>query len=102
MVNNTEYGEVRQHGNLSFLRIYEAGHEVPYYQPLAALALFNRTINHWDVAEGVEMVTANLTTHGEAMATHTESFVALPSSTSSSSSSAIATATGVVPVGFRS
>ena len=31
-VNGVEYGEVRQHGNFSFLRMYEAGHEVPYYQ----------------------------------------------------------------------
>ena len=31
-VNGTEYGEVRQYGNFSFLRMYEAGHEVPYYQ----------------------------------------------------------------------
>jgi carboxypeptidase C (cathepsin A) len=29
-VDGTEYGEVRQYGNFSFLRIYEAGHEVPY------------------------------------------------------------------------
>jgi carboxypeptidase C (cathepsin A) len=32
MVDGTEYGEVRQYGNFSFLRIYEAGHEVPFYQ----------------------------------------------------------------------
>jgi carboxypeptidase C (cathepsin A) len=31
-VDGTEYGEVRQYGNFSFLRIYEAGHEVPFYQ----------------------------------------------------------------------
>ena len=31
-VDGVEYGEVRQYGNFSFLRIYEAGHEVPYYQ----------------------------------------------------------------------
>ena len=27
-----EYGETREYGNFSFTRIYEAGHEVPYYQ----------------------------------------------------------------------
>ena len=28
LVDGTEYGEVRQYGNFSFVRIYEAGHEV--------------------------------------------------------------------------
>lgn len=32
VVGGTEYGEVRQYGNFSFARIYESGHEVPYYQ----------------------------------------------------------------------
>lgn len=32
VVDGTEYGEVRQYGNFSFARIYEAGHEIPYYQ----------------------------------------------------------------------
>ena len=31
-VDGVEYGEVRQFGNFSFLRVYEAGHEVPFYQ----------------------------------------------------------------------
>ena len=32
MVDGTEYGEVRQYGNFSFARVYEARHEIPYYQ----------------------------------------------------------------------
>jgi carboxypeptidase C (cathepsin A) len=32
VVQGTEYGEVRQYGNFSFARVYESGHEVPYYQ----------------------------------------------------------------------
>lgn len=32
LVDGVEYGEVRQYGNFSFTRIYEAGHEVPFYQ----------------------------------------------------------------------
>nr|OQO17903.1 hypothetical protein B0A51_15104 [Rachicladosporium sp. CCFEE 5018] len=52
LVDGTEYGEVRQYGNFSFLRVYDAGHEVPYYQPVAALQLFNRTLNHFNTADG--------------------------------------------------
>lgn len=32
MYGGKEYGEVREYGNFSFTRIYEAGHTVPYYQ----------------------------------------------------------------------
>lgn len=81
MVDGVEYGEVRQYGNFSFVRIYEAGHEVPYYQPVAALAMFNRTISLVDIATGEVDLTADYNTTGLAEATHTEPFVALPSST---------------------
>ncbi|KAF2765504.1 serine carboxypeptidase [Teratosphaeria nubilosa] len=84
MYGGVEYGEVRQYGNFSFTRVYEAGHEVPYYQPEAALAIFNRSINHFDVATGEAMVTRNLTTSGPLNATHTESFVSLPPTNSAS------------------
>ncbi|KAF2628609.1 carboxypeptidase S1 [Macroventuria anomochaeta] len=80
VVDNTEYGEVRQYGNFSFARIYESGHEVPYYQPEAALAYFNRTLFHYNIATGEKKVTANLTSSGQANATHTNSFVPLTSS----------------------
>lgn len=33
-VNGTAYGEYKTAGNLSWLRVYEAGHEVPYYRTL--------------------------------------------------------------------
>ncbi|KZM28142.1 uncharacterized protein EKO05_0005825 [Ascochyta rabiei] len=79
-VDGTEYGEVRQYGNFSFARVYESGHEVPYYQPEAALAYFNRTLFHYDIATGEKKVTANLTSSGQANATHTNSFVPLTSS----------------------
>ena len=78
MVGGKEVGEVRQYGNFSFTRIYEAGHEVPFYQPEAALALFNRSIYGYDVATGGMTVTPTLTTEGSPNATHTEPFVALP------------------------
>ncbi|KAK5116401.1 hypothetical protein LTR62_007948 [Meristemomyces frigidus] len=76
--NGVEYGEVRQYGNFSFTRVYESGHEVPFYQPEGSLAIFNRSINHFNVADGTVPVTANLTSSGPANATHTESFVSLP------------------------
>jgi len=82
-VNGIEYGETREYGNFSFTRVYESGHEVPYYQPIAALALFNRTINGFDSATGTQKVSADLVTNGTAQATHTNSFVPLPSTTSS-------------------
>ncbi|OAL02046.1 alpha/beta-hydrolase [Phaeosphaeriaceae sp. SRC1lsM3a] len=77
VVDGIERGEVRQYGNFSFARVYEAGHEIPYYQPEASLAYFNRTLFHWDIATGEEQVTANLTSSGGASATHTESYVSL-------------------------
>ncbi|KAK4888979.1 hypothetical protein LTR27_012200 [Elasticomyces elasticus] len=78
-----EYGEVRQYGNFSFARVYESGHEVPYYQPQAALAIFNRTINHFNIANGTIPVTGTLETFGSANATHTASSVAWPTDTAS-------------------
>ncbi|KAH8895308.1 alpha/beta-hydrolase [Thozetella sp. PMI_491] len=45
-------GVVRQYGNLSFSRVYQAGHEVPYYQPETAYQIFNRVMFNQDVATG--------------------------------------------------
>lgn len=94
MVDGVQYGETREYGNFSFTRVYEAGHEVPYYQPIAALQLFNRTINGYDTATGTEKVTVDLSTNGTAETTHTESFVALPSSTSASAAASSNTIIG--------
>lgn len=100
VVDGTEYGEVRQYGNFSFMRMYESGHEVPYYQPLASLAAFERALGHLVMADGSEPVSATYSTNGTANATHTESFVPLPSTTmtssmlASSSPSTTATSTG--------
>ncbi|KAL6246505.1 hypothetical protein RBB50_006742 [Rhinocladiella similis] len=91
VVDGVEYGETREYGNFSFTRVYESGHEVPYYQPVAALALFERAINGKDIATGTKPVDGtNGGTTGDATATHTESSVPLPSSTAASSSSAAA------------
>ncbi|KAF2642848.1 alpha/beta-hydrolase [Massarina eburnea CBS 473.64] len=47
------HGEVKQSGLFSFLRIYESGHEVPFYQPLASLEIFARALNFTDIATGL-------------------------------------------------
>ena len=86
--NGTEVGETRQAGNFSFTRVYEAGHEVPFYQPEAAFAIFERAIQHRVIADGSVEVSAGYDTEGEATATHTEPFVPLPSSTEAPTSSA--------------
>lgn len=88
-VNGVEYGEVRQYGNFSFIRVYEAGHEVPYYQPEASLAFFNRSINHFDIATGTVKVTSNYDTKGEPSATHTEPYVSLPPTPSASAGGSV-------------
>jgi hypothetical protein len=46
------HGQVKQSQLFSFVRFYEAGHEVPFYQPLAALEVFARAINQTDIATG--------------------------------------------------
>ncbi|KAI2086569.1 hypothetical protein LOZ36_003279 [Ophidiomyces ophidiicola] len=81
LVDGAEYGSIREYGNFSFARIYEAGHEVPYYQPLASLQYFNRTLNGWDLATGKTKITAGYGTTGPNKSTHTQSYVPLPSST---------------------
>lgn len=84
LVDGTEYGAVRQYGNFSFLRMYEAGHEVPYYQPLASLEAFRRVLGGLALADGREVVTGKYGTHGPANTTHAEPFVPLPNTTSTS------------------
>ena len=51
---NSSYvgGQVRQHGNLSFSRVYQAGHEIPAYQPETAYEIFMRAILGKDIATG--------------------------------------------------
>ncbi|OIW31437.1 carboxypeptidase-like protein S1 [Coniochaeta ligniaria NRRL 30616] len=43
-VNGTSYGEFKSVSNLSWLRVYGAGHEVPFYQPKVALQAFWQTL----------------------------------------------------------
>lgn len=43
---NKEVGQVQNTSLMTFLRIYEAGHEVPYYQPKNALAMFAKWVSN--------------------------------------------------------
>jgi cathepsin A (carboxypeptidase C) len=43
--NGKEYGQYRTYENLTFIRVYEAGHMVPYYQPEGSLDMINRWIS---------------------------------------------------------
>ncbi|KAH7082743.1 Alpha/Beta hydrolase protein [Paraphoma chrysanthemicola] len=45
-------GFVRQAGGLSFSRVFQAAHAVPYYQPLTAQKIFERVMFNRDVATG--------------------------------------------------
>ncbi|KAK6434066.1 hypothetical protein LTR95_009749 [Oleoguttula sp. CCFEE 5521] len=45
-------GVVRQYGGLSFSRVFQAGHDVSYYQPETSYQIFNRALANRDVATG--------------------------------------------------
>ncbi|KAI4717572.1 alpha/beta-hydrolase [Aureobasidium sp. EXF-10727] len=57
-------GLVRQYGNLSFTRVYQAGHLVPSYQPQAAYEIFMRSLFNKDVATGTIAVSDQYKTNG--------------------------------------
>lgn len=58
MVNGEAAGEMRQYGNLHFLRVYEAGHMVPMDQPQNALEMVKRMIaNDWKLTEETVEIT---------------------------------------------
>lgn len=57
-------GLVRQVGSFSFSRVFQAGHEVPYYQPAVALALFGRTVLGVDAATGLHFANGGYATTG--------------------------------------
>jgi carboxypeptidase C (cathepsin A) len=65
LMTNASYsgGQTRQHGNLSFSRIYEAGHEVASYQPETAYRVFMRAIFGRDIPTG-QVSADNFTTMG--------------------------------------
>ncbi|KAL2826408.1 Alpha/Beta hydrolase protein [Aspergillus cavernicola] len=64
LITNRTYkgGVVRQHGNLSFTRVFEAGHEVTAYQPETFFRIFSRIMGSKDIASGT--VTVSLVENG--------------------------------------
>ncbi|CCU80427.1 carboxypeptidase Y [Blumeria hordei DH14] len=43
--DGTNYGKIKSSGNFTFLRVYGAGHMVPYNQPVASLDFVNRWVS---------------------------------------------------------
>ena len=75
IVTNNSYvgGVVREYGNLSFSRIYDAGHLIPAYQPETAFTVFTRIIMGTDISTGKNVNLANFATGGDANATYMNS-----------------------------
>lgn len=68
------HGQVKQSANFAFVRVYYSGHEVPFYQPVLALEMFERALAGTDVATGqaVVGVGSNYTSVGTARSTFRE------------------------------
>ena len=72
VVNNTYVGgAVRQYGNLSFSRIYGAGHLIPAYQPETAFTVFTRIIMGSGLSLGEDVDLSTYKSNGPANATYT-------------------------------
>ena len=72
MVDGKRYGDTREYGNFSFTRVFDAGHAVPFYQPEASLAMFNRTIHGVDVATGEQKIHDDYSTLGDLKSTYSQ------------------------------
>ncbi|KAF2261604.1 alpha/beta-hydrolase [Lojkania enalia] len=83
IVANSSYvgGQVRQFGNLSFSRIYDAGHTVPSYQPETAFTVFTRIILGKGIGLGRDVDLSTFATEGSANSTHTNEVPDEPEST---------------------
>jgi hypothetical protein len=102
--DGTEYGAAIEKSNISFVRIYESEHQVPYFQrksifslklwvlkyeltalitARAAQTLLQRSVLGLDIATGKIVVTGDYATNGAAKATHTESLCLCPLATES-------------------
>lgn len=83
IITNATYigGVVRQYGNLSFSRIYDAGHSIPSYQPETAFEVFARIMSGTSVSTGKQIDLSAYNTSGPANSTYTNKLPPSPSST---------------------
>jgi carboxypeptidase C (cathepsin A) len=83
IVTNDSYvgGVVRQYGNLSFSRIFDAGHFVPYFQPATAFTVFTRIIEGTEISTGQNINLSTFSSTGPANSTQTNSVPSAPSTT---------------------
>lgn len=63
-------GDVRQYGNLSFSRIFQAGHSLAAYQPETAFQVFSRIVNAQEVSSGHAADLGSYRTNGPLRSTH--------------------------------
>ncbi|KAI5258829.1 putative carboxypeptidase 2 [Aureobasidium subglaciale] len=70
--DNVVHAQVKQSGKFSFVRVFESGHEVPFYQPLMSLEMFDRAIHGKDIATGRRTVKGGYKTSGSAKSTYRE------------------------------
>lgn len=52
MLKNKEVGQIKSSGNFTFLRIYQAGHMVPYNQPEPSMQMLNEWLSgkYWETS----------------------------------------------------
>lgn len=82
VVNSTYIGgAVRQYGNLSFSRIYDSGHTIPFYQPETAFTVFTRVILGTDISTGESIDLSSFGSTGPVNATQTNVAGPTPSPT---------------------
>jgi hypothetical protein len=64
--NRLQYvgGHIRQYGNLSFSRIFDAGHTVLSYQPETTFTIFNRMIQGEDLSTDKNIDLSTFRTEG--------------------------------------
>lgn len=82
IVVNDSYigGHVRQYGNLSFSRIFDAGHMVSYYQPETMFTAFTRIIQGDDIGMGRTVDLSSFGTRGPSNSIHSNKVPAEPPS----------------------